>query len=147
MFISFLRIAIRNALRQKTYTLINVVGLSLGIMASILISLWVLDEISYDKSFDKSEHIYRVDLYSNTPQTRTPYPMAQALVRDFPEIEMATSLSPIFGPNMSRPTFAVEYQDIRFDEKNILGADTNFFDVFSFEFIMGDTETAFLVLH
>ncbi|HEC44680.1 MAG TPA: FtsX-like permease family protein [Bacteroides sp.] len=147
MFISFLRIALRNALRQKTYTLINVLGLTVGILASILISFWVLDEISYDSYFDNADRIHRIDLYSQTPQTRTPYPMAQALVRDFPEIEMATSFSPIFGPNMSRPTFAVEYEEIRFDEKNIFGADTNFFDVFSFEFIMGDPITAFLAPH
>ena len=136
MFISFLRIALRNALRQKTYTLINVLGLTVGILASILISFWVLDEISYDSYFENSDRIHRIDLYSNTPQTRTPYPMANAMVRDFPEIERATSFSPIFGPNMSKPTFAVEYEEIRFDEKNIFGADTNFFDVFSFEFIM-----------
>ncbi|MFC2112631.1 ABC transporter permease [Bacteroidota bacterium] len=143
MFISYLRIAIRNALRQRTYTLINVVGLTIGIFASVMISLWVLDEISYDSYFEKADQIHRIDLYYLTPQTRTPYPMANAMLRDFPEVELATSMSPIFGPNMSRPTFAVENQDIRFDEKNIFGADTNFFDVFSFEFIMGDPNTAF----
>ena len=134
MFLSFLRIAIRNALRQKTYTLINVLGLTIGITASILIFFWVLDEFSYDNYFDKADRIHRIDLYSFVPQTRTPYPMAYALVRDFPEVVNATSLSPIFGPNMSRPTFAVEYENIRFDEKNIYGADTNFFDIFSASF-------------
>ncbi len=142
MIIHYLRIALRYALRTRTYSLINVLGLSMGITASILICFWVLDEISYDRYFDKSDRIHRVDLYSNTPQTRTPYPMAHALARDFPEVEMATSLTPVFGPNMSNPTFAVEYEDIRFDEKNVFAADTNFFDVFSFEFIMGDPNTA-----
>lgn len=147
MFLSYLKIFFRNALRQKTYTLINVFGLTVGMAASILITFWVLDEISYDQYFDKAGRIYRIDLYSATPQTRTPYPMAYALARDFPEIERATSLSPIFGPNLSRPTFSVEYLDTRFDEKNIYGADTNFFDIFSFEFIMGDPNTAFYVPH
>jgi len=142
MIFHHLRIALRYALRQKTYTLINILGLCLGVTASILICFWVLDEISYDSYFDKADRIHRVDLYYHTPQTRTPYPMAHALTRDFPEVEMATSLTPVFGPNMSKPTFAVEYQEIRFDEKNVFGADTNFFDVFSFEFIMGDPNTA-----
>ena len=96
MFLSYLKILFRDALRQKTYTLINVFGLTVGMAASILITFWVLDEISYDRYFDKAERIYRIDLYSVTPQTRTPYPMAYALARDFPEIERATSLSPVF---------------------------------------------------
>ena len=74
MLISYLRIALRNALRQKTYTLINLLGLTVGIMASMLISFWVLDEISYDSYFDKSERIHRVDLYYFVPQTKTPIP-------------------------------------------------------------------------
>ena len=147
MFFSYLKIAIRNALRQKTYTFINVFGLTIGIAASILISFWILDEISYEKYFKNAERIYRIDLYSSVPQTRTPHPMALAMVRDFPEVENATSFTPVFGPNMSKPTFAFEYEDIRFDEKNVFAADTTFFDVFSFEFIMGDPKTAFRVPH
>jgi len=147
MLINFLQIAIRNALRQKTYTLINILGLSIGITASILISLWVFDELSFDRYFQDADRMYRIDLYQQIPQTRTPYPMAQAMVQDFPEVLKATSLTPVLDPNFSKPTFAVEYQDIRFDEKNIVAGDTNFFDVFSFEFIMGNPNTAFLVPH
>ncbi|MBE9518840.1 MAG: ABC transporter permease, partial [Bacteroidetes bacterium] len=147
MLFSYLKIAIRNALRQKTYTFINVFGLTIGIAASILISFWILDEISYERYFDKADRIHRIDLYSSVPQTRTQHPMALAMVRDFPEVENATSLTPVFGPNMSKPTFAIEYEDIRFDEKNVFAADTTFFDVFSFEFIMGDPKTAFRVPH
>ena len=142
MLIHYFRIALRYALRHRTYTLINVLGLCMGITASILISFWVLDEISYDRYFDKADRIHRVDFYQQTPQTRTPYPMAHAMARDFPEVEKATSLTPAYGPNMSRPTFAVEYQEIRFDEKNVMAADTNFFDIFSFEFIMGSPDQA-----
>ena len=131
MFFSYLKIAIRNALRQKTYTFINVFGLTIGIAASILISFWILDEISYERYFDKADRIHRIDLYQEVSQTRTQHPMALAMVRDFPEVENATSLTPVFGPNMSLPTFAIEYEDIRFDEKNVFAADTTFFDVFS----------------
>ena len=147
MFISYLRIAIRNALRQKTYTVINILGLTIGIAASILISFWILDEISYERYFDNGDRIHRIDYYSYVPQTRSPHPMALAMVRDFPEVENATSLTPVFGPNMSKPTFAFEYEDIRFDEKNVYAGDTTFFDVFSFEFIMGDPKTAFRIPH
>jgi len=147
MFISYLKSAFRNAIRQKTYTLINVLGLTTGIATSILISFWILDEISYEKYFNNADRIHRIDYYSYIPQTRSPHPMAFAMVRDFPEVENATSLTPVFGPNMSKPTFAVEYEEIRFDEKNVYAADTSFFDVFSFEFIMGDPKTAFNVPH
>ena len=147
MFTSYLKIAVRNALKQKTYTLINILGLTIGIAASILITFWILDEVSYEKYFDKADRMLRIDLYGDVPQTRTPHPMAHAMVRDFPEVELATSLTPVFGPNMSKPTFAIEYEEIRFDEKNVYAADTTFFDVFSFEFIMGDPNTAFRVPH
>jgi len=147
MFTRNLKIAVRNALRQKTYTLINILGLTIGISASILITFWILDEISYEKYFDQADQILRIELYGDLPQTRTPHPMAHAMVRDFPEVELATSLTPVFGPNMSKPTFAIEYEEIRFDEKNVYAADTTFFDVFSFEFIMGDPLTAFRVPH
>ena len=75
MVIHYLRIALRYALRNRTYTLINVLGLCMGITASILISFWILDEISYNSYFDKADRIQRIDLYYHTPQTRTPYPM------------------------------------------------------------------------
>ena len=142
MFISYLKIAFRNALRHKTYTFINVLGLTIGITASILISFWILDEVSYEKYFDQAERIHRIDFYQDIPQTRTPHPMALAMVRDFPEVERATSLTPVFGPNMSKPTFSFEHEGIRFDETNVFAADTTFFDVFSFKFIMGDPKTA-----
>ena len=147
MFSSNLKTAVRNALRQKTYTLINILGLTIGIAASILITFWILDEISYEKYFDRADQIHRIDLYQDIPQTRTPHPMAHAMVRDFPEVELATSLTPVFGPNMSKPTYAIEHEEIRFDEKNVYAADTTFFEVFSFEFIMGDPKTAFRVPH
>ena len=83
MIIHYLRIAFRYLLLNRAYTLINVLGLCMGITASILISFWGLDEISYGSYFDKAERIHRVDLYEYTPQTRPPYPMAHALARDF----------------------------------------------------------------
>ncbi len=55
MIIHYLRIAFRYALRQRTYTLINVLGLCMWVAASILIGFWVLDEISYDRYFDKAD--------------------------------------------------------------------------------------------
>ena len=76
MIFHYLRIALRYALRQRTYTLINILGLCLGITASILICFWVLDEISYDNYFNKAGRIHKLDLYCHTPQTRIPYPMA-----------------------------------------------------------------------
>jgi len=143
VFFNYIVTAIRYARRQTIYTVINVVGLSIGICAGILIAFWVFDELSYDNHFENSERIFRIDLYQDNPQTRTPYPLAGAMVRDFPEVINATSLTPAYGPNLSRPTFSFSYEDIRFDEKNVYAADSTFFDIFSFSWIRGDKESAF----
>ncbi len=142
MFQNYITIAIRNAIRNKTFTLINILGLSIGIACSLYITYWVRDELSYDKFHDNSDRIYRIYWQSENSQTRTPHPMAQALAYDFPEVENAVSLSPIWGPGLTIPTITVEYGDKKFDEKGFYSADTTFFKVFSFKLLKGNPETA-----
>jgi putative ABC transport system permease protein len=68
MFKFNLKIAFRNLLKNKEYTLINLLGLSVGIMSFLFIFLWVRDELSYDKFHEKSGRIYRIDWYSDNPR-------------------------------------------------------------------------------
>ena len=63
-------------------------------------------------------------------------------MNDFPEVENAVSLSPLWGPGMSRPVFSVRHEDIRFDEAGFYSADSTFFDVFSFALLKGDPKEA-----
>lgn len=142
MLKNYIIIAIRNAIRNKAFTFINILGLSVGIACSLYITFWVRDELSYDKFHQNHENIFRVYWQSDIPQTRTPHPMAQDLVADFPEIENAVSISPIWGPGLTIPTITVKYQDKKFDEDGFFSADSTFFKVFSFKLLRGDINTA-----
>jgi putative ABC transport system permease protein len=138
MFKFNLKIAFRNILKNKEYTLINLVGLSVGIMSFLYIFLWVEDELSYDRFHEKSDLIYRIDWYSDNPQTRTPHPMTYTMVSDFVEVENAVSLTPVWGAGLTQPDRLVKNGEIRFMENRIFAADTTFFRIFSFPLKSGN---------
>lgn len=140
MLRSYLVITLRNLVKNRIYTFINVVGLTVGITSVILLLLYVQDEISYDRYDPETANIYRIYWQSGNPQTRTPHPMAQALVKDFPEVVNAVTLSPIWGPGLTRQSFSVRNleKDIRYNEKDILSVDSTFFDVFPIKIIKGN---------
>lgn len=142
MLRNYLTIALRNLLKNRGYSLINIFGLSVGLSAIIFILLYVQDELSYDRYHPDTEYIYRIYWQSGNPQTRTPHPMAQALVADFPEVVGAVSLSPIWGPGLTRQSFSVRNleKDIRYNEKDILSVDSTFFDVFPLKVINGNRD-------
>jgi putative ABC transport system permease protein len=141
MFKNYLKIALRNILKQKTYFLINVIGLAIGFVCCLLIFMYVQDELSYDKYHVKGNRIYRVCReykFSNiegTSGTTTP-PMAKMLKHDFAYIENATQLSSWKFENVIR------YKDKKFFEKRIIAVDSSFFDIFTIPFIAGNPKTA-----
>ena len=139
----YLILALRSIKNNKFYTLINLIGFAIGIAACIFILLWIVDETGFDRFHTRSERIYRVLAGENENlQPRTPYPLAQQMVKDFPEVESAVTLSPLWGPGLTRAEFSVRYEDRVFDEKNILSVDTTFFKVFDFPFLAGNPKTA-----
>ena len=137
---SYLKIAWRNLNRNKSLFIINVVGLTLGIASVILISLFVLDELSYDTFHDKSDSIARVVLRGQMggeiiKEAVSQGPVAQTLVDEFPEVEMGTRLR-----RMGHPL--VVYQNEGYRENRFAYVDANFFEVFSFDFVEGNPATA-----
>jgi putative ABC transport system permease protein len=140
---NYLILAFRNIIKRKLYSIINIVGLAVGLAVVILISLFLSDELSYDKFHKDANNIYRIAWMAGDPQTRTPHPMAQAMVRDFPEIEKAVSLTPLWGPGLTVRTFSIKVagKPTWHEEKSILGVDSTFFDVFSFNLIKGNKAT------
>ncbi len=142
MLKNYLKIAARNLLRHKAYSFINLAGLALGMTCAFLIVLYVRDELRYDQFHANAERIYRIAWINEHPQTRTPHPMALAMARDLPEVENAVSLSPLWGPGLTRRIFSIRHADKRFDETNALSVDTTFFNVFAFPFVAGDPRTA-----
>src|SRR3954471_12006491 len=144
MLYNYFNIALRNLLKNKVHTVINVAGLSLGIASVVLIVLYIQGELNYDKFHTKAENLYRISWDDGNPQTRTPHPLAQALVQDFPEVESAVSISPLWAPGLTRAThsFRNPEKDVRYDEMNILSVDSTFFKVFSFPLVKGNPENA-----
>lgn len=144
MLINYLVVALRNLRKSKVHAFINIAGLALGVACVLFIALYLERELSYDRFHENAEDLYRIIWEDANPQTRTPHPMAQALKSDFPEVESAVSLTPLFAAGLTREThsFRNPDSDVRYDEKNVLAVDTTFFDVFSFPLIQGDRKTA-----
>ena len=94
MLKNYFKVAIRNLLRHKAYSLINILGLSIGLTCCLLLFIYVQDELSYDKFHTKSERIYRLKYEINGFNlARSPLPIAPNLVSFFPEVEKAARVS------------------------------------------------------
>jgi putative ABC transport system permease protein len=138
MFSNYFKVAIRNLLRQKGFSFINIFGLALGITCTALIGMWVNDEISYDRFHNDYQRIYRIT--ATLPEMKvhaavSPATLAEAFKEEIPEIEEAVRISSI-------NTDLMEVGDLKFEEKGVLFADSNFFRVFNFPFIRGNAEQA-----
>jgi putative ABC transport system permease protein len=140
MIRNYLKTALRIMLRQKAYSAINIAGLSLGIAASLLIILYVMDEVGFDKFQQDGDRMYRIGfkgrLQGNEFEMATsPAPVAEAIRKEIPEVESAVR----FG--LWRTT-SMAFNDKVFTEEYFLVADSNFFQFFSFPLIAGDPKTA-----
>ncbi|MFT6970308.1 MAG: putative ABC transport system permease protein [Roseivirga sp.] len=143
MFKNHVITAFRNLIRQKAYSLINIFGLSVGIMACVVIILYVRDESSYEKVYPEADKIYRVTSnYETSGNVQriaiTPTKITQVSLQDIPETEAATF---IFDWRVGRE-FLVKYGDKNFREYKIYFADTSYFQIFQYEFLEGNAETA-----
>jgi putative ABC transport system permease protein len=137
---NYVKIALRNFLKHKGFSLINIFGLAVGIACCLLIVLFVLDEVSFDRYHEKADRIYRVGINGYINNTRfegvvTCSPMAETLVREYPEVIAATRLR-----NFGFPVF--RYEDKVYSEERVFWVDQSFFDVFTVSFLRGDSKTA-----
>ncbi|MFC1556236.1 ABC transporter permease, partial [candidate division KSB1 bacterium] len=141
MFNNHLKTAIRNISRNKVFSFINISGLAVGLTCFILILLWVQHELSYDRFHENANEIFRIVEHQNHrdgdffPVAVTPWPMAQALDDDFPEIVNNARLR-IFS------NILANYKDKRFFENDMCAVDPAFIEMFSFEFLNGDPKSA-----
>ena len=143
MFRNYFKTAIRNILKQRIYSLINIIGLSIGIASFVLIGLYIADELSYDRYHEKSDRIYRlVNVYDfngvGENSASAPFPVAFTLKNEYPGL--IEEVCRVFNFQVSRSL--VEYHEKSFNEREIFFADSTFFELFDYEFIMGDPETA-----
>lgn len=145
MLRNMFKIAWRNAIRQKQFTLLNILGLSIGITACLLIALYVQDELGYDNFHENGDRIYRVNQPSiwgdwNEPFAATGPNIGVALKTDIPEFEEVVR---IHDNGSDFVSYKPEGRNpISFKEEDHFMADANFFKVFSFELLSGDRESA-----
>lgn len=135
MFQNYLTTAFRSLRRFKLFTFLNVFGLATGMACSILILLWVQDEKSYDQFNEHAGQIYRLTAnVAGTPAAVTPPPLVLALKQQIPVIKAVTRVAPISA--------IVSVGNQKFNEKNILYADPNFLQVFSYPLLYGNIKHA-----
>src|SRR5574341_675946 len=142
MLKNYLKIALRNILKHKGYSAINLLGLAVGMASCILILLFVHDELSYDKYHENAGQIYRVTReWFNSDGTSSLHlghvapPIGPLLKNDFPDLLHVVRIA--FGGNP-----LLRYQEKVFQENRFYFADPEIFEVFILPFVKGDPRTA-----
>lgn len=141
MFTNYLKIAFRSLWKNKGYSAINIFGLAIGLATCLLITLYVIDELGYDRFNTNADRIYRInsdirfgggDLHF----TQTSDMMGQVLKKDYPDVEAYTRIYANEGPKLIKKGSGF------INEKDVAYVDSTFFDVFTLPAIEGDTKTA-----
>ncbi|HVZ56469.1 MAG TPA: ABC transporter permease, partial [Chitinophagaceae bacterium] len=141
MFSNYLKVAWRNLLKNRGYTLLNIAGLAIGLSCFLLIALYVVDESSYDRFYPHADRIYRInaDIRFGGADLHMPFTadgMGELLKKDYPEVEEYTRLYTNDGEKLIRkgPEFITETR--------VAFADSTFFRVFQQRVLAGDTANA-----
>lgn len=140
MIKNYFKIAFRNLWKDKSYSLLNILGLTIGITFSLFLIFYVMDELSYDRYNQKADRIFRVASYIQESEramqtASTQMPLAAALAKDYPEIEQALRL-------ISSDRLLYKVGDKQFSEGRIYFADENLFDVFTYPWVEGTASNA-----
>lgn len=142
MLSNYIKVAVRQLLKNKTFSFINIFGLSVGVACCVLLTLFIQDEFSYEKHFNDHERIYRIyttfikDGEESFPKTSPP--IATGLADLMPEIEASARM--VMPPDVKQ--HLVRYKDKQFFETNGVLVDSTFFNIFNYEFIEGSGATA-----
>jgi putative ABC transport system permease protein len=137
MIRTYFKLAYRNLIKDKAYSIINISGLAVGLAASILILLWVQNELSYDKFHKNADQIYRVTLDEGDSKNAGTAPtIAAAIKTEIPAIKNAVRMARFASPVL------FETDDKKFMENRVRYADSEFLDIFSFPLIKGNPATA-----
>jgi len=142
MFRNYITIAVRNLMKHRFYTFINVAGLATGIAACLVISLFVINELNYDNHHTKADRIYRVNGEIKFAENHyklavAPAPMADALLQEYPEVEAAVRFR-------SRGSYLVKKNETadNIKEHDVVWTDSTFFKIFTVPVLEGNPATA-----
>ena len=139
MFRNYLTVAVRNLVKHKLYSAINIVGLAVGLAACILILLFVRNELTFDRHVAEAERVHQVVIRAQLPGraadtvANTMVPLADAMKQAFPEVELRA--------NLVSQGITLRQGDKLFAE-TVLAADPEFLEIFDLEFLEGDRATA-----
>jgi len=140
MFKNLIKTALRNIFKDFGYSSLNILGLTLGITSALFLIIYIADELSYDKYHENAERIYRISSHITESDDEFTWniaqiPFAPQVVEDYPEVEHAVRFID-GGRNL------YTYEDKEFYEEEFYFADSNVFDVFTYEFIQGNPANA-----
>ncbi|WP_353129758.1 ABC transporter permease [Parapedobacter pyrenivorans] len=141
MLKNLLLVALRNFKRDKWYSLLNILGLTIGITFSLFLIFYIQDELRYDRHHEKADRIFRLESYIKEPEkdtlkwVSTPFPLAPALSKDYPEVEEAVRFVDNGNVLYKKGELSL-YQD------KVFIVDSNIFRVFTHPFLEGDPKTA-----
>jgi len=141
MIKNLILVALRNFKRDKGYSLLNILGLTIGITFSLFLIFYIKDELSYDRYNVNADRIYRITAFIKEPEkdvmrwANTQYPLGPALKKDYPEVEEAVRFVGA-GKSMYKKG------DLHFYEDKVFFSDSTLFRVFTYSFIEGNPRTA-----
>ena len=141
MIRNYLIVAFRNLRKQKFYSAINVLGLSIGLSCFFFISLFVTDEFSYDQSSPYADKIYRMDFSGSINGNEfitalMSAPAAETMKADYPEVDDSFRFRTTGNWFVKR-----KGKELTFKEENVIYSDPNFFDFWGMDLLYGDPET------
>jgi putative ABC transport system permease protein len=145
MIRNYFKIALRNIIRNKVFALINILGLAVGMACFILITLWIQDELSYDKFHANRDNLYLLTIIhpDDVVDPNVPYALAPRLADEFPEFIHFTRIYQL--GNLRSCVFKYRSGDgtpVMFYEDSVNLVDSSFFSMFSFPFVYGNPESA-----
>jgi putative ABC transport system permease protein len=145
MLKNYFRIAVRNLFKNKVFSFINIFGLAVGLTCCMLIAAFLYEELSYDKSAEHANQIYRIGLQVTQNGGQADYPdvdvaVGEGIKNAFPEVLASTRINP-------QGNVFMHYEDKQFKEQHIAFCDSNFLQMFSIPLIEGDDKTALIAPH
>jgi len=142
MLKNLIKTAVRHILKHFGYSVLNILGLTLGISSALFLIIYVADEISYDHYHEKADRIYRVSTTIKEPDDQFTWIVAQIpfgpqVVHDYPEVQSFVRFIPM-------PRALYKFEDKEFNEENFFYVDSTLFDIFSYKVIKGEVKSALL---
>ena len=140
MLKNLFKTALRHIIKHYGYSILNILGLTLGISSALFLIIYVADEMSYDRYHEKADRIYRVSTKITEPDDQFTWIVAQLpfgpqVAKDYPEVQS-------FVRFINMPRALYKYEDKVFNEEDFYYVDSTLFDIFTYKVVKGDVKSA-----